>query len=270
MVHDPDLVSVLAPEGRDYPVHAPAETPAPGLPCAVAHEVDDAALPGRALEELPDGPPEPLVGVGGDERHAGDAAAPDGLEEPPPGVVGLRVNGGDAQDVPPAVLVAADGRNRRGRHAALPPALHVGHVEPEVGDAGHGEVAREQLLHVGVQVLAGAAGPWTVGRCPSSGPPSGPCACSLAGAASRRPPPRAPCPPSGSASARRPGRSCRPGASGPRACPVAVPAVALAAHLVGLGVHDLVRRSPRAGAAAPACRSCRPGTSASSRRPGSP
>ena len=259
VVHDPDLVGVLGAEDRrDYPVHAPAETPAPGLPCAVAHEVDDAALPGRALEDLPDGPPEPLVGVGGDERHAGDAAAPDGLEEPSPGVVGLRVNGGDAQDVPPAVLVAADGRNhRRGRHAALPPALHVGRVEPEVGDAGHGEVAREQLLHVGVQV-PGYRAHLVLGQSVGAHLPGHPL--DLARARSRgarlgdrrheRPvhPLVARQHVVGEEAAdpelRDPGRE-RPHAGHELALPVAVPAVALAAHLVGLGVHDLVHDALR-------------------------
>lgn len=36
MAHEPGLVGVLGAEGRrDYPVHAPAELPAPGLSCAV-------------------------------------------------------------------------------------------------------------------------------------------------------------------------------------------------------------------------------------------
>lgn len=47
VVHGPDLVGVLGAEDRGhYPVHAALELPASGLPRAVAHGVDDAALPG--------------------------------------------------------------------------------------------------------------------------------------------------------------------------------------------------------------------------------
>ena len=112
VIHGPDLVGVLGAEDwRDHPVHSPAELPAPGLPRAVEHEVDDAALPGRALEDLLYGPSQTLVGVGRDESDARDAPSLDGIQEGEPGVVALGVDDRHAQDAPPPVLVAADGRH---------------------------------------------------------------------------------------------------------------------------------------------------------------
>ena len=85
--------------------------------------MDDAPLPGGSLERLPDRAPQALVGVRGHESDAPDTPGPYGSQEGEPGVVGLGVHDGDAQGVPPAVLVAADGGDYRGgRHAALPPA----------------------------------------------------------------------------------------------------------------------------------------------------
>ena len=54
--------------------HALPQLPRPRLAAAVPHEVHDAALPGGPLELLGYRSPEPLVGVAGDEPHAGDAA----------------------------------------------------------------------------------------------------------------------------------------------------------------------------------------------------
>lgn len=133
----------------------PTLTPGGRGPGAVAHQVGDAALPGRALEGLRHRPHEAWVGVGGDERHARHAAVADRAQERQPGVVALGVHDRDAQHVPPAPFVAADrGHDCRGRDPALAPALDVGGVYPEVGHAELAKRPGDQLLDLGVEALA--------------------------------------------------------------------------------------------------------------------
>lgn len=138
---------------RHDPAHAAPELPGAGLAHAVAHEVDRAALPRGALEDLAERPDESRVGVRDDEPHARRPARADGSQEGEPRVVGLGVNHVDAQDAPPAARVAADGRDDgRGGHAAPAAALDVGGVEPDVGHRRAVEGPRAELLDVGVKV----------------------------------------------------------------------------------------------------------------------
>lgn len=143
---------------RDNPADAAPELPGAGLAHAVAHEVDGAALPRGALEDLAEGADEARVGVGDDEPHAHRPARADGPQEGEPRVVGLGVHHIDAQDAPPAARVAADGRHHGGgRHAPLAAAPDVGRVEPDVGHRGAVERPPAQLLDVGVQARGDGA-----------------------------------------------------------------------------------------------------------------
>lgn len=73
---------VLDPKGgyRDAP-DSPPELPKAGFPYAVAYEVDDAALPGGASEDLAHGPDQPPAGVRRHELDARDAAVAYPLQE---------------------------------------------------------------------------------------------------------------------------------------------------------------------------------------------
>lgn len=137
---------------RHDPAHAAPELPGAGLAHAVAHEVDRAALPRGALEDLAERPDEPRVGVRDDEPHARRPARADSPQEGEPRVVRLRVHHVDAQDAPPAARVAADGRDDgRGGHAAPAAAFDVGGVEPDVGHRRAVEGPCAELLDVGVK-----------------------------------------------------------------------------------------------------------------------
>ena len=92
---------------RHDSARAAPELPGAGLVHAVAHEVDRAALPRGALEDLADRPDESRVGVRDDEPTARRPVRADSPQEGQPRVVGLGVNHVDAQHAPPAVLVAA-------------------------------------------------------------------------------------------------------------------------------------------------------------------
>lgn len=112
---------------RDDPAHTAPELPGAGLAHAVAHEVDRAALPRGALEDLAERPDEPRVGVRDDEPHARRPARADSPQEGEPRVVRLGVDHVDARDAPPAARVAADGGDHGGGgDAPLAAALDVG------------------------------------------------------------------------------------------------------------------------------------------------
>lgn len=137
---------------RDDPAHAAPELPGAGLAHAVAHEVDRAALPRGALEDLAECPDESRVGVRDDEPHARRPARADSPQEGEPRVVRLGVNHVDAQDAPPAARIAADGGDHGGGGDAAPAAaLDVGRVEPDVGHRRAVERPCAELLDVGVQ-----------------------------------------------------------------------------------------------------------------------
>ena len=148
MVHGRHRGGVAGAEHlRDDSAHAAPELPGAGLAHAVAHEVDGAALPRGALEDLAEGADEARVGVRDDELHPGDAAAADRPQEGEPRVVRLGIHHVDAQDAPPAARVAADGGdNGGGRHVAPAAALDVGGVEPDVGHRGAVERPSAELL----------------------------------------------------------------------------------------------------------------------------
>lgn len=105
---------------RDDPAHAAPQLPGAGLAHAVAHEVDGAALPRGALEDLAEGADEARVGVRDDELHPGDAAAADRPQEGQPRAVRLGAHHVDAQGAPPAVRIAADGGDHGGGGDAPP------------------------------------------------------------------------------------------------------------------------------------------------------
>lgn len=112
MAHRPGHFDVLGTEGgRDYPGNSLLQLPGLRLAHAVAHEVDDASLPGGTLELLGDCSFQSLMGVGGDELHPVDAAFLDAPEEGRPGVKGLAVDNRGSQHVSPATLVAPYGHN---------------------------------------------------------------------------------------------------------------------------------------------------------------
>ena len=94
----------------------------------------DAPLPGAPAEDLAHGGDEARVGVGDDEPHAREPAGPEPLEEPPPGLPGLRVDALGPEEALAAVGVQAYRRDEGLRDvAAVDLALHVGRVEPHVG-----------------------------------------------------------------------------------------------------------------------------------------
>ena len=93
-------------------------------------------------------------------NDARDAACAHPAQEGQPGVVALRVHDAQAQHAPPAVLVAAYGRDHgRGGDAPVAPALDVGGVDPEAGRAGGAKRPLDELLDLGVEVLADGADP---------------------------------------------------------------------------------------------------------------
>lgn len=150
----------VAPEGhlRRDPAHAAPELPGADLAHAVAHEVDRAALPRGALEDLAERPDEPRVGVQDDEPHARRPARADGPQEGEPRVVGLGVNHVYAQNAPPAARIAADGGDHGGGgDAPLAAALDVGRVEPDVGHRRAVERPSAQVIDVCVQARGDCA-----------------------------------------------------------------------------------------------------------------
>lgn len=143
---------------RHDPAHAAPELPGAGLAHAVAHEVDRAALPRGALEDLAERPDEPRVGVRDDEPHARRPARADSPQEGEPRVAGLGVDHVDAQDAPPAARIAADGGDHGGGgDAPLAAALDVGRVEPDVGHRRAAERPCAQVLDVCVQARGDGA-----------------------------------------------------------------------------------------------------------------
>lgn len=112
----------------------------------------DAALLRRALEDLDDRGDQPLVGVGDHESHARDTLAADPPEEAGSRVVGLGVHHRQAQHAPPAFPSAADdGNHGGGGDPALPAALHVGGVEPDMESRRVPERPKTELVDVGVE-----------------------------------------------------------------------------------------------------------------------
>ena len=113
-----------------------------------------AALPRGALEDLAEGADEARVGVRDDELHAAN----------PRSRISLRKASHESCDSvsttstprnPPAVRVAADGRDHgRGGDAAPAAALDVGGVEPDVGRRRAVEGPCAELLDVDVDVQA--------------------------------------------------------------------------------------------------------------------
>lgn len=150
---------------RHDPAHAAPELPGAGLAHAVAHEVDRAALPRGALEDLAERPDEPRAGVRDDEPHARRPARADSPQEGEPRVVGLGVDHVDARNAPLAARIAANGGDHGGGGDAAPAAaLDVGRVEPDVGrvepDVGHRRAVERpsaRILDVCVQARGDGA-----------------------------------------------------------------------------------------------------------------
>jgi hypothetical protein len=112
-----------------------------------------AALPGRAGQGRPDRGDQPVVGVGGDQRDAGQAAGGQVAEEPEP--AGAVLGGGhlQAQDLPVSIGVHA--RGNQGVHVHHPPALtHLEHqgVRGHKGVGAGIERAAAELRDLGVEL----------------------------------------------------------------------------------------------------------------------
>lgn len=118
----------------------------------IALNMHGASPPGRPPEDLAYGPDQAPVGIGHDELGAGRAAVAQLPQETEPRFAGLRARHGYPQRPPPAGLVAAYRRGRRGRsHAAPAAALDAGRVEPDAGyRARIGRPLRE-VGHLGVE-----------------------------------------------------------------------------------------------------------------------
>lgn len=107
------------------------------IPGGVAHEMHDAALPGRAGKDLLDRTLEPFVGIAGHADNAGDFASSQGKKKTLPAIVGLGVDGVHAENPPVAIGSCADCRDQDDRvHMALVPALEVGGIKPKIGKGG--------------------------------------------------------------------------------------------------------------------------------------
>lgn len=131
-----ELGVALGEHGLQDAEHGAPLLPGRRVAGGVAHQVHDASLPGGAGEDLLDRALEALVRIAGDADDAIDPARPQREEERPPAVVGLCVDGVEAEQAPVAARAGADGGYERGGlHAAGVPALDVGGVEPDVGVA---------------------------------------------------------------------------------------------------------------------------------------
>jgi hypothetical protein len=105
-----------------------------------------AALP-RGPEHLHHGGLEPLVGVGHDQLHPGQAAAPQGAEEVQPERFRLGTAHRHVKDLAAAVGVHPNGDGDGHRHDPPGlPHLHVGRVQPEVGPIAL-DRARQEIPH---------------------------------------------------------------------------------------------------------------------------
>ena len=103
----------------------------------------DAALPGRALEDLGYRLHEALVGVGDDAFDPAHAPLAQPAQEGLPRHRGLGVHDPEADEpARPVVAAAYGGDDALGLHVALIAAVQVGGVEPQVGELHPVEVGR--------------------------------------------------------------------------------------------------------------------------------
>ena len=124
----------------------------------VALQMDDAALPCGAGEDLAHSAHDAAVRVGGHAPHSFEAALAKPAQEALPAGVGLGVDAGEADHPADSILADGDGGDRRGGGAAAAaPARHVGGVHPQIREAPAGQVAPPQLGHLGVELEAYAA-----------------------------------------------------------------------------------------------------------------
>lgn len=86
-----------------------------------------------------------------------DASAPDPSQESRQGVIGLRVNDAEAQDVAPPGLVVADrGHNGRRGHAPLPPGGLCNVLEPRQRRHLDGDVSDRRICYAIIHVAVTA------------------------------------------------------------------------------------------------------------------
>ena len=91
-------------------------------------------------------------GVADDEVRAVEPTSTQPAQEAEPSRVGLRADGREAEYAAHAIGVDADGGDdRRGLHAAVPPALDVGGVQEQVRHLDSARVAGRQLADLGVE-----------------------------------------------------------------------------------------------------------------------
>ena len=122
-------------------------------PPGVALEMDDAALPRRAVEHLPHSRGKPLVRVRDHAPHARHAAPAQAPQERLPRRRRLRVDDAEPDEAPVSVRVAGDGGDHPfALHMSLVAAVHVGCIQPQVRELRAAEVHREQRLHLLVQL----------------------------------------------------------------------------------------------------------------------
>ena len=120
----------------------------------VAHEVDPAALPGRAEQHAADRGLQALVGVGDHQLHSVQAAGLQRAQERGPERAVLAVPDVEAEHLPPAVGGHPGGDHHRlGHDPPVDPGLAVGGVEEHVRERGVGQgpvpERRDLLVEVG-------------------------------------------------------------------------------------------------------------------------
>ena len=116
-------------------------------------QVNSAALPGRADQDLLNRPLEPQVVIGDHELDAGEPSRPKALQELGPEDLVLGVADLDPEDLAVAVPRDSHGDDTGPRdHPLADATLDVGGVQEDVGVGGGREIAGAELVELNVHL----------------------------------------------------------------------------------------------------------------------